>query len=70
MENGCAVITNLDDHSPPGLVHMTNVIDVTLCDRLPDLDETRRIGLAARDIAHRRYGWDQLVARLRSVVQR
>jgi len=69
MESGCAVITNLDEHSPAGLVHMTNVIDVNHCDRLPDLDETQRIGLAAREIAHSRYGWDQLVAQLRSVVQ-
>ena len=69
MESGCAVITNLDEHSPAGLVHMTNVIDINRCDRLPDLDETQRIGLAAREIAHSRYGWDQLVAQLRSVVQ-
>ncbi|MBI3048993.1 MAG: glycosyltransferase [Acidobacteria bacterium] len=69
MESGCAVITNLDGHSPAGLVHMRNVIDINCCDRLPDLDETRRIGLAARDIAHTRYGWDQLVAQLRSVVR-
>jgi hypothetical protein len=47
---------------------MSNVIDINRCDRLPDLDDTRRIGLAARDIAHSRYGWDQLVAQLRSAV--
>lgn len=69
MESGCAVITNLDDHSPAGLVHMTSVIDINLCDRLPDDEQTQRIGLAAREIAHNRYGWDQLVAQLRSVVQ-
>jgi hypothetical protein len=69
MECGCAVVTNLDEHSPVGLVHMSNVIDINQCDRLPDLDQTRRIGLAAREIAHSRYGWDQLVAQLRSVVQ-
>jgi hypothetical protein len=68
MESGCAVITNLDEYSPRGLVHMTNVIDIHRCERLPDIDETRRIGLAARDIAQSRYGWDQLVAQLRSVV--
>jgi hypothetical protein len=28
MESGCAVITNLDEHSPEGLVHMSNVIDI------------------------------------------
>ena len=69
MECGCAVITNLDEHSPAGLVHMKNVIDVNRCDRLPDVDVTRRIGSAAREIAHADYGWDQLVAQLRSVVQ-
>jgi hypothetical protein len=69
MECGCAVVTNLDDHSPAGLVHMANVIDIDQCDRLPDLDQTRRIGLAAREIAHSRYGWDQLVEQLRSVVE-
>jgi len=69
MESGCAVVTNLDEHSPAGLVHMQNVIDISLCDRLPDDEQIRRIGLAARDIAHGRYGWDQLVAQLRPVVR-
>jgi hypothetical protein len=69
MESGCAVITNLDEHSPDGLVHMTNVIDINVCDRLPDVHHAQRIGSAAREIAHTRYGWEQLVAQLRSVVQ-
>jgi hypothetical protein len=69
MENGCAVITNLDEHSPQGLVHMKNVIDINACERLPDIDTAATIGLAARDIAHSRYGWDSLVAQLRHVVQ-
>jgi len=69
MECGCVVITNLDDHSPDGLVHMNNIVDIHRCDRLPDFEATRRIGLAAREIAQSRYGWDQLVAQLRSVVQ-
>ena len=69
MECGCAVITNLDEFSPKGLVHMKNVIDINLCDRLPDAAQTERIGLAARDIAHAQYGWDQLVVQLRSVVR-
>ncbi len=69
MESGCAVITNLDRHSPEGFVHMTNVIDINLCDRLPGADEARRIGVAARDIAHSRYGWEQLVAQLQPVVR-
>jgi hypothetical protein len=68
MESGCAVITNLDEHSPAGLQHMKNVIDVNLCERLPDVEQTQRIGRAAREIASGTYGWDQLVAQLRSVV--
>ena len=68
MENGCAVITNLDAHSPEGLVHMQNVIDINICDRLPDLERATAIGRAAHDIAHARYGWDSLVAQLRPVV--
>jgi hypothetical protein len=69
MECGCSVITNLDEFSPKGLVHMKNVIDINVCDRLPDAAETERIGLAAREIAHTKYGWDQLVAQLRPVVR-
>jgi hypothetical protein len=69
MECGCAVITNLDEDSPEGLVHMTNVIDINRCDRLPDFEEAARIGRAARDVAHADYGWDQLVAQLRPVVR-
>jgi hypothetical protein len=70
MECGCAVITNLDEHSPAGLVHMRNVIDVGRCERLPDAAEAERIGRAAREIAHGEYGWEQLVAQLRPVVRR
>jgi hypothetical protein len=69
MESACAVITNLDDCSPAGLVHMKNVIDINDCDRLPDIDESRRIGRAAREIALARYGWDRLAAELRPVVR-
>jgi hypothetical protein len=69
MEQGCAVITNLDEYSPQGLVHGKNVIDIGLCDRLPDVEQAQRIGLAARDIAHAQYGWDQLVAQFRPVVR-
>ncbi len=69
MENGCAVITNLDEHSPTGLVHMKNVIDINLCDSLPDFEAAQRIGTAARQTAHAEYGWDRLVAQLRPVVR-
>jgi hypothetical protein len=69
MECGCAVITNLDEYSPDGLVHMKNVIDINRCDRLPDAAQAETIGRAAREIAHADYGWDQLVAQLRPVVR-
>jgi hypothetical protein len=48
---------------------MKNVIDINSCDRLPDIDAATKIGRAARDIAHSQYGWDSLVAQLRTVVQ-
>ena len=69
MECGCAVITNLDEHSPAGFVHTENIIDINVCDRLPDLEDTQRMGRAAREIAHSEYGWDQLVAQLRPAVR-
>jgi hypothetical protein len=69
MECGCAVITNLDEHSPAGLVHLNNVIDINKCEQLPDEAEAGRIGRAAREIAHAEYGWEQLVTQLRPVVR-
>lgn len=69
MECGCAVITNLDEHSPEGFVHMKNVIDIKECDRLPVPEQAERIGRAAREIAHAEYGWDRLVAQLRPAVR-
>jgi hypothetical protein len=69
MECGCAVITNLDEHSPKGLVHLKNVIDINECVSLPNPAQAEQIGRAAREIAHADYGWDQLVAQLRPVVQ-
>jgi hypothetical protein len=69
MECGCAVITNLDEHSPAGLAHMKNIVDINACEALPDTEQTRRIGGAARAIAQAEYGWDQLVAQLRPVVR-
>ena len=69
MEVGCAVITNLDEHSPRGLVHMKNIIDINACDRLPGDEQAAAIGRAAREIALADYGCDQLVAQLRPVVE-
>ena len=69
MESGCAVITNLDQHSPEGFVHMKNIIDINACERLPGADDTGQIGRAARDIARAQYGWDRLVAELGPIVR-
>jgi hypothetical protein len=68
MECGCTVITNLDEHSPAGLAHMKNVVDINRCDRLPTVEESQHIGRAARKVALGQYGWDQLVSQLRAVV--
>jgi hypothetical protein len=68
MECGCTVITNLDEHSPAGLSHMQNVVDINRCDRLPTVEESERIGRAARTVAMGQYGWDHLVSQLRAAV--
>lgn len=66
MEHGAVVITNLDEHSPPELVHLENVVDVNQADALPtDPLELRRIAVAAMETGRAR-SWDALVARLRS----
>jgi hypothetical protein len=69
MEHGCAVITNLDEHSPAAMAHMKNVIDINRCDRLPDTAQVERIGHSARETARVEYAWDRLVAQLRPVVR-
>jgi hypothetical protein len=66
MECGCTVITNLDEHSPAGLIHGRNVLDIHQCDRLPGLEDGQAIGRAARDVALGQYGWDSLVKQLRA----
>ncbi len=65
MECGCAVVTNLDQHSPAGYEHMKCVFDIDRLETFPDLETIARVGSAAREVAHTRYGWDQLVARIR-----
>ncbi len=66
FENGRAVITNLDQFSPAGYEHMKTVLDINRLEELPDARTRDRIGQAARDVAVGRYGWDQLVARIRA----
>ena len=49
MEHGAVVITNLDEHSPPELRHMDNVIDIERCDELPDGPADAQAHQRARD---------------------
>jgi hypothetical protein len=64
MEKGAVVITNLDEHSPPELVHMGNVIDIERCEELPLAAEVlEQISSRATQTGRER-GWDRLVARL------
>jgi hypothetical protein len=65
LELGSVVVTNLDEYSPPDLVHMENVIDLGRCDRLPDDPEVlARLRERAGGIAASR-SWDALLSRLR-----
>ena len=68
MEHGAVVITNLDEHSPPALRHMENVIDIERCDALP-LDQLtlRRLSVRAMETAQE-WSWDHLVAAVRDPV--
>lgn len=65
MEHGAVVITNFDEHSPPTLVHMENVIDIERCDALPlDILVRRRLSVRAMETA-RRWSWDELASTIR-----
>jgi hypothetical protein len=67
MDHGAVVITNLDEFSPRGLVHLENVIDLDRCDALPTSPAVLE-GISARavDFAHAR-SWDELARRLAGV---
>lgn len=67
MEHGAVVVTNLDEHSPPALRHMENVIDVARCEALP-LEPLALARISAEAMATaRERDWDALVATLRGV---
>lgn len=65
MECGCAVVTSLDEYSPAGYEHGKTVLDINRLDTLPTLETLAQIGRAAREVAHTRYGWDQLIAEIK-----
>ena len=58
-----------DEHSPAGLTHMRNVIDINLCDRLPDFEAPSRSAVLPEPSHTGMDGWDRLVSQLRSVVR-
>ena len=66
LEYGRAVITNLDEFSPVGYEHMKTVLDINRLEALPEPPALERIGQAAREVATSQYGWDRLVARIKS----
>ena len=64
MEHGNVVITNLDEYSPPHLVHQENVIDIGRCEELPsDPLLLKRISLGAME-AGRARSWSVLADRM------
>ncbi len=64
MEKGAVVITNLDEYSPPELVHLENVVDIGRCQELPvDRETLAAIGARAVETVRGR-GWDRLVSLL------
>lgn len=65
MECGCAILTNLDEHSPRHLDHLENIVDINRCETLPSLDELAAIGRAARGTSQAEFSWDKLVAQLK-----
>jgi hypothetical protein len=66
MELGTPVVTNLDAHSPPDLVHMETVIDIERCSTLPlDPAALRELGARGRAAAAGR-SWERLVERIAS----
>jgi hypothetical protein len=64
LERGTVVITNLDEFSPPELVHMENVIDIDRCESLPsDPAVLEQLRARATETARERT-WPLLVDRL------
>jgi hypothetical protein len=64
MERGAVVITNLDRHSPPALVHLESVVDIDQCEELPsDPLVLARIGVRSMEIG-RELSWANLVRQL------
>lgn len=66
MDHGAVILTNLDEYSPPWLVHMDNVVDIFRCPTLPlDPLKLRRLGLRALETAGE-LSWDALVSSVKA----
>ncbi|MGI8631744.1 MAG: hypothetical protein ACR2NA_04260 [Solirubrobacterales bacterium] len=66
MERGAVVITNLDEFSPPSLVHLETVLDINQLRELPaDPLVLRRIGVQAMEAA-RDLSWEKFSDRIAS----
>jgi hypothetical protein len=66
MERGAVVVTNLDEWSPPELVHGDNLLDLERCSALPtDADIMRRLGARAVETTRTR-GWGALAEKVRA----
>jgi hypothetical protein len=64
LQAASVVITNLDEHSPPEMRHLRNIVDINCCDALPtDPDELHAIGIEGKKLGMGDLGWDALVAR-------
>ncbi len=70
MSNGAVAITNLDESSPQGFVHMDSVLDIGRCNELPtDSDVLKRIGERAKATVAP-YDWRSLAQHLLSAEDR
>jgi hypothetical protein len=70
MSNGAVVITNLDESSPQGFVHMDSVLDIGQCRELPiDPEALNRLSERAKETVAP-YDWQSLAEHLLSAEAR
>lgn len=69
LEQQAVVITNLDQDSPPELVHGESVYDITRLTDWPDQAHLHRnMRWRGRELTQGRYGWDALLQQLGAAV--
>ena len=65
MRAGCPVVTNLDDQSPPDLIHGVTCFDIARLTTWPSPHLSRVVGAAGQSLVRDRYGdWDVFVRTL------